>query len=262
MLENIGRQLAFHGHVVATVPRTLGRYRREVLRLLAETSMGTGGLAVIGGTAAVVAFMTAAVGVEVGLQGYAALSNVGAGALAGFLSSYANTREAAPLIAGIALTATVGAGFTAQLGAMRVSEEIDAIEVMGVPSVPFLVGSRIVAGLIAIVPLFALAVLTSYTATRVVVTVGFGQPAGTYQHYFELFLNPTDLLWAFAKTLLMSIVVMSVHCYHGFTVTGGPAGVGLSVGRAVRTSLVAVLLVDMAVDFAVFGETSTVHLAG
>jgi phospholipid/cholesterol/gamma-HCH transport system permease protein len=262
VLESIGRQLAFHGRVCATVPRTLGRYRREVLRLLAETSMGTGGLAVIGGTAAVVAFMTAAVGVEVGLQGYAALSNVGAGALAGFLSSYANTREAAPLIAGIALTATVGAGFTAQLGAMRVSEEIDAIEVMGVPSVPFLVGSRIVAGLIAIVPLFALAVLTSYAATRVVVTIGFGQPAGTYQHYFELFLNPTDLLWAFAKTLIMSIVVMSVHCYHGFTTTGGPAGVGLSVGRAVRTSLVAVLLVDMAVDFAVFGETSTVHIAG
>ena len=75
--------------------------------------MGTGGLAVIGGTAAVVAFMTAAVGVEVGLQGYAALNDIGAGALSGFLSSYANTREAAPLIAGIALTATVGAGFTA-----------------------------------------------------------------------------------------------------------------------------------------------------
>jgi len=262
MLGSIGRQLEFHGRVYAKLPTALRKYRREVLRLLAETSMGTGGLAVIGGTAAVVAFMTAAVGVEVGLQGYAALNDIGAGALAGFLSSYANTREAAPLIAGIALTATVGAGFTAQLGAMRVSEEIDALEVMAVPSLPFLVSTRIVAGLLAIVPLFALAVLTSFAATKFVVTVGFGQPAGTYQHYFDVFLNPTDLFWAFAKALLMSIVVMSVHCYHGFTARGGPAGVGIAVGRAVRTSLVTVLLVDMAVDFCVFGNASTVHIAG
>ena len=224
--------------------------------------MGTGGLAVIGGTAAIVAFMTAAVGVEVGLQGYAALSDIGAGALSGFLPSYANTREAAPLIAGIALTATVGAGFTAQLGAMRVSEEIDALEVMAIPSLPFLVSTRILAGLMAIVPLFALAVLSSFAATKFIVTVGFGQPAGTYQHYFDVFLNPTDLFWAFAKALLMAVVVMSVHCYHGFTTSGGPAGVGIAVGKAVRTSLVVVLLVDMAVDFSVFGNASTAHIAG
>ncbi|GAA3435827.1 hypothetical protein GCM10018954_054340 [Kutzneria kofuensis] len=60
----------------------------------------------------------------------------------------------------------------------------------------------------------------------------------------------------------MSVVVMSVHCYHGFTARGGPAGVGIAVGQAVRTSLVAVLLVDMAVDFSVFGNASTVHIAG
>jgi phospholipid/cholesterol/gamma-HCH transport system permease protein len=262
MLRSIGRQLEFHGRVYAKLPSALRKYRREVCRLLAETSMGSGGMAVIGGTAAVVAFMTAAVGVELGLQGYAALSNIGAGALSGFLSSYANTREAAPLIAGIALTATVGAGFTAQLGAMRVSEEIDALEVMAIPSLPFLVSTRIVAGLLAIVPLFALAVLSSFTATKFVVTVGFGQPSGTYQHYFDVFLNPTDLFWAFAKAVLMSVVVMSVHCYHGFTARGGPAGVGTAVGKAVRTSLVAVLLVDMAVDFSVFGNASTVHIAG
>ena len=144
---------------------------------------------------------------------------------------------------------------------MRVSEEIDALEVMAIPSLPFLVSTRIIAGLLAIVPLFALAVLSSFTATKFIVTVGFGQPAGTYQHYFDVFLNPTDLFWAFAKALMMSVVVMSVHCYHGFTARGGPAGVG-AVGRAVRTSLVVVLLVDMAVDFTVFGNASTVHIAG
>ncbi|MBV8933669.1 MAG: ABC transporter permease, partial [Kutzneria sp.] len=182
VLDELGRQLAFHARAYRWMPRVLLRYWREVARLLAEASLGTGGLAVIGGTVVVVAFMTGAVGVEIGLQGYSALTKVGIDSFAGFLSSYANTREAAPLIAGIALTATVGAGFTAELGAMRVSEEIDALEVMAVRSVPYLVTTRIVAGLIAIVPLFCFALLAAYGATKLVITVVQGQPSGTYQH--------------------------------------------------------------------------------
>ncbi|GAA0599044.1 ABC transporter permease [Kutzneria viridogrisea] len=262
MLTELGRQLAFHARAFGWTPRAVRRYWREVLRLLAEVGLGSGGLAAIGGTVVVVAFMTSAVGVEIGLQGYTALSRIGADALAGFLSSYANTREAAPLIAGIALTATVGAGFTAQLGAMRVAEEVDALEVMAVPSVPYLVTTRIVAGLLAVVPLFCVALIASYTATKLVIVLVQGQSVGTYEHYFGTFLHPADLGWAFAKALLMSLVVVSVHCYHGFFARGGPAGVGLAVGRAVRTSLVAVLLVDLAVDLSVFSGPSTVHISG
>src|SRR5664280_3871777 len=76
-------------------------------------------------------------GTEVGLQGYSSLNQLGTGAFTGFISAYPNTREIAPLVAGLALAATVGCGFTAQLGAMRISEEVDALEVMGIPSVPF-----------------------------------------------------------------------------------------------------------------------------
>jgi len=262
LLGSIGRQLEFHGRVYATLPNALRRYRREMFRLLAETSLGTGGLAVIGGTAAVVAFMTAAVGVEVGLQGYAALSDIGAGALSGFLSSYANTREAAPLVAGIALTATVGAGFTAQLGAMRVSEEIDALEVMAIPSLPFLVTTRIIAGLVAVIPLYVVGLLASYFATRLTVTTFYGQSTGTYDHYFHLFLPPGDVLWSFGKVLVFSVLVILVHCYHGYHATGGPAGVGVAVGRAVRTSIVVINVVDLLLSMAIWGTTTTVRLAG
>ena len=87
-------------------------------------------------------------------------------AFTGFLSAYFNTREIAPLVAGLALSATVGCGFTAQIGAMRINEEIDALEVMGVPSLPFLVTTRIIAGFIAVIPLYVLGLLTSYFATR------------------------------------------------------------------------------------------------
>ena len=116
--------------------------RSEILRILAEVTLGSGALAVIGGTVGVIIGMTFFTGTQVGLQGYAALNQLGTAAFSGFVSAYFNTREIAPLVAGIALAATVGCGFTAQLGAMRISEEVDALEVMAIPSMPFLVTTR------------------------------------------------------------------------------------------------------------------------
>jgi len=261
-LGALGRQIAFHGNVYRWTFRAIHRYKKEVLRLIAEVSLGSGALAVIGGTVVVVVSMTAAIGVEIGLQGYSALANIGIEALSGFVSSYANTREGAPVLAGIALTATVGAGFTAQLGAMRVSEEIDALEVMAVPPIPFLVTTRIIAGFIAVIPLYAMALIGSYAASKIIVTFSFGQSVGTYDHYFSAFLVPSDILWSFAKALAMSIFVMSIHCYYGFVAHGGPAGVGQAVGKAVRASLIGVLVIDLLMDIAIYGGPSAVHVTG
>jgi phospholipid/cholesterol/gamma-HCH transport system permease protein len=260
-VEALGRQLAFYGKTYGWIPRALKRYRREIVRLLAEVSLGTGALALIGGTVLVVGFLTTASGIEVGLEAYTTFGNVGVSSLSGFFSAYFNTREVAPIVAGIALTATVGAGFTAQLGAMRVSEEIDALEVMAVPSVPFLVTTRVIAGVIAIIPLFAIAVIITYAATRIVVTEGFGQASGTYDHYFRTFLIPGDLMLSILKTVLMSLVVMSVCCFYGFNASGGPAGVGRAVGQAVRTALIAVMVVDLGFGLAFWGGPS-VHISG
>jgi phospholipid/cholesterol/gamma-HCH transport system permease protein len=168
----------------------------------------------------------------------------------------------APLIAANALVATVGAGFTAQLGAMRISEEIDAVEVMAIPSVPFLVTTRIIAGLIAIVPLYVVGLLSSYFATRLTVTQMFGQSSGTYDHYFTAFLPPGDVLWSFGKVLVFAVVVILIHCYYGYHASGGPAGVGLAVGRAVRTSIVAINVIDLFLSMAIWGTNTTVRLAG
>ena len=115
-----------------------------------------------------------------GLQGYQALNQLGSSAFTGFISAYFNTREISPLVAALALSATVGCGFTAQLGAMRISEEVDALEVMGVPSLPFLVTTRMIAGFIAVIPLYVIGLLSSYLATRTIATGYFGsRPAPT-----------------------------------------------------------------------------------
>ncbi len=190
-LDRMGEELAFYLRAIRVTPRSVTRYPKEILRLLAEVTLGSGALAVIGGTVGVITAMTFFTGAQVGLSGYAALNQIGTAAFSGFVSAYFNTREIAPLVAGIALAATVGCGFTAQLGAMRISEEVDALEVMAIPSMPYLVTTRIVAGMVAIVPLYVIGLLlSSYFATRLTVITYYGQSPGTYDHYFNQFLPP------------------------------------------------------------------------
>ncbi len=261
-LDRLGDQLIFYLRALAWVPRAMRRYLREVMRLLAEVSFGSGALGVIGGTIGVMVGMTVFTGAVVGLQGYAALNQIGTAAFTGFISAYFNTREIAPLVAGLALSATVGAGFTAQLGAMRISEEVDALEVMGIPSLPYLVTTRIVAGVVAIIPLYGLGLVTSYLASREITVLFNGQSAGTYDHYFNLFLPPVDILWSFAKVLVFSVMVILAHCYYGYRASGGPAGVGVAVGRAVRTAIVTISITDFFLSLAIWGATTTVKVAG
>jgi phospholipid/cholesterol/gamma-HCH transport system permease protein len=261
-LDDLGGQLGFYIKSLAWTPRTVRRYKKEIFRLLAEVSFGSGALAVIGGTVGVIAFLSFFTGTEVGLQGYAALNQIGSSAFTGFISAYFNTREIAPLVAGLALSATVGCGFTAQLGAMRISEEIDALEVMGLPSLPYLVTTRMIAGFIAVIPLYIIGLLSSYLATRTIATGYFSQSAGTYDYYFHLFLPPEDVMWSFVKVMVFSVIIVLIHCYYGYTASGGPAGVGLAVGRAVRTAIVAINIVDFFLSLAIWGATTTVRIAG
>ncbi|MDN3357847.1 ABC transporter permease [Actinomadura sp. DC4] len=261
-LDTLGDQLTFYVRALLWTPRALRRYLREIRRLLAEVTFGSGALGVIGGTIGVMIAMTLFTGTVVGLQGYAALNQIGTAAFTGFVSAYFNTREIAPLVAGLALSATVGAGFTAQLGAMRISEEVDALEGMGVPSLPYLVTTRIAAGVVAIVPLYGIGLLSSYVSSREITVLFNGQSAGTYDHYFSQFLASVDVLWSFGKVLIFSVMVILAHCYYGYRASGGPAGVGIAVGRAVRTSIVLISLTDFFLSLAIWGATTTVKVAG
>jgi phospholipid/cholesterol/gamma-HCH transport system permease protein len=261
-LEGFGEQLSFYVRALAWAPRTIRRYTKEMLRILTEVCFGTGALAIIGGTLGVMIGMTLFTGMIVGLQGYSSLNQLGTAALTGFISAYFNTREVAPLSAGLALSATVGCGFTAQLGAMRISDEIDALDVMGVPSLPFLVTTRVLAGVAAVIPLYAVGLLSSYIASRQITVWVYGQSSGTYDHYFNMFLPPGDVLWSFLKVIIFATVVIMSHCYYGYTARGGPAGVGVAVGRAVRTSIVLIAVLDFFLSLAIWGSTTTVRVAG
>jgi phospholipid/cholesterol/gamma-HCH transport system permease protein len=133
---------------------------------------------------------------------------------------------------------------------------------MAVPSLPFLVTSRIIAGFIAVIPLYVIGLLSSYFASQVIVVDYYHQSAGTYGHYFHLFLPPVDIIWSFFKVLVFSVVIVLTHCYFGYNAKGGPAGVGVAVGRAVRTAIVTVTIFDFFLSLAIWGSTTSVRLAG
>lgn len=260
--RKLGEQTAFYGQAMAGVPDAIRRYPTMVLRQIASMGIGTGALAVIGGTVVIVGFLTLSTGALIAVQGYNTLSNVGIEALTGFLGAFLNVRFIAPATAGVALAATIGAGATAQIGAMRINEEIDALEVMGIRPVTYLASTRIVAGVVAVIPIYTVAVLMSFLATRFGTTFVYGQSVGVYDHYFSSFLHPTDLLWSFIEALAMAAAVMAVHTYYGYTVTGGPAGVGEAVGRAVRMSITAGVFILLTITLSVYGQSGNFHLSG
>ena len=260
--NRIGEQTAFYVRAIGSIKDALVYYRTETIRVIAQMSLGVGALALIGGTVAIVGFLLLNVGLLVAIVGYSQTANLGVEALVGFFSAYVNPRLAAPLITAIGMAATIGAGATAQLGAMRISEEIDALDVIGVRTMAYLVSTRVLGGIALAIPLCCISLIVGFLSTQFLVQFTYGQSSGVYSHYFHTFLQPTDVLWAMIQVVLQGVVVMLIHTYYGFNASGGPAGVGEATGRAVRASLVVLTLVTAAAGLALYGRSGNFHLSG
>jgi phospholipid/cholesterol/gamma-HCH transport system permease protein len=258
----LGEQARFFGTTLTSLVDVVVNYRGELLRQVAAMSLGTGSLAVIGGTVAVTTFLTMSTGGALASEGYNQLSNIGVEALTGFASAFANTRLVTPATGAFAFAATIGAGATAQLGAMRINEEIDALEVMGIRPIAYLASTRVAAGVIVAVPLYCIALILGYTSGRVVTTAFYGQSGGVYTHYFNTFFIPADAVRSFVVSLAVVTAIMLIHTYYGFTARGGPAGVGEAVGRATRASLIVSVFVILFVTLALYGQTGNFNFAG
>ena len=258
----LGRLVVFAFKAIASIPYALLRHRDEVVRLIADVTFGGGLMAVAASTVLVCFVIAAFVGITIGLEGYQGLQIIGLAPLAGYLSSYANTREIAPLITAFALAAQMGCKFTTQLGAMRITEEIDALEVMSIRSLPYLVTTRLIAALVVVTPLYLIALSGAYLATQITVILVAHQGSGTYAHYFHAFLTERDVFLSMTKVWVFVVLVTVTHCYYGYTVRGGPEEVGRSAGRAIRASIVIIALSDMLMTLAFWGTSSGIKFSG
>ncbi len=261
-VSRVGDFLWFCLVAIVRIPLAIRHYPAQVGRQLAEVSLGGGALVVGGGAVGVVFLMSTLTGTEVGLEGHNGLDIIGLAPLVGFVSGYANTRELAPIIVALAFAARIGCGFTSRLGAMRISEEIDALEAMSIKPIPYLVSTRIVAAWIMVLPLFLLGLVGTYVTTDLVVTVFFNQSAGTYEHYFTAFVSLKDVLLAAVKVVALTTMVTLVHCYYGFFASGGPEGVGRATGHAIRSSIIGITLLDIALTLTLWGADQQVTISG
>ena len=262
VFASLGSFASFSATTLRNVPSTLRLYPAEMLRQLKDIAWGSGALVVGGGTIGVMILLSISAGTSLGIEGFNGLELVGLAPLTGFISASANTRELAPLIAALALASQVGCRFTAQLGSMKIHEEVDALEVMAVSPMRYLVTTRVVACMIAILTLYLIGLIGSYIASQVSVVVLFGQSAGQYDHYFSTFIQGRDVFLSVVKILIFAIAVTLIHCWYGFKVTGGPQSVGEATGAAIRASIVVVVVLDMILTLIFWGGDPGFRVSG
>ncbi|MFE7741213.1 ABC transporter permease [Nocardia sp. NPDC057455] len=258
----LGHMMTFFLRALFSIPVMLRYYRTEFVRLLSDVTWGNGSVVVGGGTAGVIIVLGAAGGAIVGLEGYNALHLLGMEPTIGLIASTASTRELAPIMASLAFAAQAGCRFTAQLGAMGIAEEIEAMESMGIRSIPYLVSTRILASVLAMIPLYVVCLAVNYIAVRVVVGLSGGLSAGTYEHYFQLVLNGPDIVYSLIKAVVFVVLTSTVQCYYGFYAAGGPQGVGIAAGRAMRAAISLMIVVNLLLTVALWGIGASARLGG
>ncbi|MCX2716021.1 ABC transporter permease [Mycolicibacterium sp. J2] len=245
-----GHMVAFFFRTLAGIPVVIKRYPREFLRLSSDITWGNGSIVVGGGTAGVVLVVGAAAGAVVAIEGYNALNLLGLGPATGLLTALATVRELAPMMAALAFAIQAGCRFTAQLGSMRISEEIDALDSLAIRPIPYLVTTRVIASALALIPLFVICLALNFLVCQFVVYLASGQPSGTYLHYFGLMLSGRDMFFAVVKVAVFVAIMSTVQCYYGFYASGGPQGVGIAAGRAMRASITLMVVTNMTLTMA------------
>lgn len=249
----VGQWALFIGLTFWLLPLTVRKYRRATLQQMNNLAWGRGSIIVDGGVISVLLLLGIAVGGSLAVEALATLNQIGFGALSGIISGVGCVREIGPLVGGIAFAAQTGCRMTAEIGAMRIGEEIDAVEAMGLRPIPFVIGTRLVGGLACVIPGYMITLIMTFLVMDLVIVQFNGEWKGTFNHYFVEFLTPRDLVYSVLKVAVFCVVVTLIHCYYGYFASGGPVGVGRASGRAVRASLVMIMVADLALTVMLWG---------
>lgn len=243
-LYEVGDYAAFMTAATRGLTR-LRPYSGEVLR--------QAGILALGSTLVIV-LMAFLMGSACGLEASAATRALGGGSSIGVFTAFCTTREVVPFIFGFILAAKVGCGIVAELGSMRVREEVDAIEVMGIPAIAYLVSTRLAAALLMVPLIYAVAVVAGQFGAWLVAVAYFADvSAGTFEIGFYAALSPLDLIYSAIKGLTIALLVISVSLYFGFTVRGGPVEVGMATARSMGVNLVLATFANTALTLVFWG---------
>ena len=215
------------------------------------------------GSALIVWAFVFILGLQCGIQGAYFFRANGAPAYAGLFAAFCDLREALPYAFGYILSAKVGTGIVAELGAMRINEEIDALEVIGVRPITFLCATRLLAAWIALPFMYLTAIGVMYAASYFSVVEQVGDvSSGGYSLIFWMFQSPTDLIFSLIKGMTMATVIVLVGCYYGYTASGGPVGVGTATAKSMVFNIVAVHIIGMLGTIVFWGANPRLPIGG
>ena len=237
--------IASFGDIARFMARVMGEvYSGRVLRFFGEALRQAGIL--ILGSALVIWGLAFILGLTCGIEGAYFSRSVGAPAQAGVFSAWCDLREVMPYAFGYMMSAKVGTGLVAEIGAMRISDEVDALEVMGISSLTFLCSTRLLAAWIVLPFIYLAAVGAEFFASYLAVVQQIGEvSSGGFFLIFWMFQNPPDLIFSLVKGMAMATVIVLVGCYYGYTAKGGPVGVGTATAKSMVLNTVMVHLVGM-----------------
>ena len=236
-------------------------YSGRVLRFFGEALRQAGIL--ILGSALVIWGLVFVLGLQCGIEGAYLLRANGAPAYAGVFSAWCDLREILPYAFGYMLSAKVGTGIVAELGAMRISDEIDALEVMGVPPVTFLCATRLLAAWIAFPFMYLVGIGVMYLASYIAVVKQIGDASsGGYLLIFWQFQNPPDVIFSLIKGMVMATAIVLVGCYYGYTASGGPVGVGTATAKSMVLNIVLVHIIGMLGTLVFWGANPRAPIGG
>lgn len=237
-LATFGEILKFTGRIVGQV------YGLRVFRFFGE-ALRQCGILILSSTL-VIWGLVFIIGLECGIEGAYFNRSVGAPAYAGVFSAWCDLRELVPYAFGYMMAAKVGTGIVAELGSMRISDEIDALEVMGINSMVFLCATRLLAAWLVLPFMYMAAIGAGFFASYLAVVQQIGEvSSGGFFLIFWMFQNPPDLLYSVIKAMTMATVIVLVGCYYGYNANGGPVGVGTATAKSMVLNLVLVHLIGM-----------------
>jgi len=254
-LDSAGEVARFGARVSGLVySGRVGQYFGESIR--------QAGILVLGSAVVIWAFVFI-LGLQCGVIGAYFNRSIGAPSLAGLFSAYCDLREGLPYAFGYILSAKVGTGIVAELGAMRISDEIDALEVMGIQPVTFLAATRLLGAWIAIPFLYLVGVGVAYFASYIAVVEQIGDvSSGGYLLIFWLFQDPLDLIFSLIKGMMMATVIVIVGCYYGYTASGGPVGVGTATAKSMVVNIILVHIIGMLGTVVFWGANPRAPIGG
>jgi phospholipid/cholesterol/gamma-HCH transport system permease protein len=237
--------LTSFGEIAKFCGRILGQvYSLKVFRFFGET-LRQAGILIVSSTI-VIWGLVFIIGLQCGIEGAYFSRSVGAPTQAGVFSAWCDLRELVPYAFGYMMAAKVGTGIVAELGSMRISDEIDALEVMGIDSVLFLCATRLLASWMVLPFVYLAAVGAGFFASYLAVVEQIGEvSSGGYFLVFWMFQNPPDLLYSLIKGMVMATAVVLVGCYYGYNASGGPVGVGTATAKSMVLNIVLVHLIGM-----------------